>query len=164
MTTMSSPYSNTYMFLPISPTPPSGMMRSGVSLVAGVVVMAWSRLVQNKVSWSASAVAAGIGADAWSAAWSSVPEVGSVAAGGVAMAIPVAADGASVSTALPLVLPTRRSRASMSASGSLAMSSNRVGSVRPLVQGEGRMVHGERDGVARPGRGIDGSGGPVDPR
>src|SRR5438094_4089084 len=26
-TTMSSPYSNTYMFLPISPTPPSGMMR-----------------------------------------------------------------------------------------------------------------------------------------
>ena len=29
MTTISSPYSNTYMFLPISPTPPSGMMRSG---------------------------------------------------------------------------------------------------------------------------------------
>src|SRR5688572_18467622 len=29
ITTMSSPYSNTYMFLPISPTPPSGMMRSG---------------------------------------------------------------------------------------------------------------------------------------
>src|SRR4029079_5442213 len=27
MTTMSSPYSNTYMFLPISPTPPSGMIR-----------------------------------------------------------------------------------------------------------------------------------------
>src|SRR3954468_1461684 len=27
ITTMSSPYSNTYMFLPISPTPPSGMMR-----------------------------------------------------------------------------------------------------------------------------------------
>ncbi len=32
ITTMSSPYSKTYMFLPISPTPPSGMMRSGVSL------------------------------------------------------------------------------------------------------------------------------------
>ena len=31
MTTISSPYSKTYMFLPISPTPPSGMMRSGVS-------------------------------------------------------------------------------------------------------------------------------------
>src|SRR5258705_9432034 len=31
MTTMSSPYSMTYMFLPISPTPPSGMIRSGVS-------------------------------------------------------------------------------------------------------------------------------------
>ena len=28
MTTISSPYSKTYMFLPISPTPPSGMMRS----------------------------------------------------------------------------------------------------------------------------------------
>ena len=27
MTTMSSPYSNTYMFLPISPTPPRGMIR-----------------------------------------------------------------------------------------------------------------------------------------
>src|SRR5690242_14328374 len=27
ITTMSSPYSNTYMFLPISPTPPSGMIR-----------------------------------------------------------------------------------------------------------------------------------------
>ena len=33
MTTISSPYSKTYMFLPISPTPPSGMMRSGWSLV-----------------------------------------------------------------------------------------------------------------------------------
>src|SRR4029077_588137 len=32
----SSPYSNTYMFLPISPTPPSGMMRSGWSLVGGI--------------------------------------------------------------------------------------------------------------------------------
>src|SRR3954447_9204997 len=31
MTTMSSPYSTTYMFLPISPTPPSGMIRSGLS-------------------------------------------------------------------------------------------------------------------------------------
>src|SRR5262245_15101796 len=31
MTTMSSPYSTTYMFLPISPTPPSGMILSGVS-------------------------------------------------------------------------------------------------------------------------------------
>src|ERR671925_1453109 len=31
ITTMSSPYSKTYMFLPISPTPPSGMMRSGWS-------------------------------------------------------------------------------------------------------------------------------------
>jgi hypothetical protein len=31
MTTMSSRNSNTYMFLPISPTPPSGMMRSGSS-------------------------------------------------------------------------------------------------------------------------------------
>ena len=30
ITTMSSPYSKQYMFLPISPTPPSGMMRSGV--------------------------------------------------------------------------------------------------------------------------------------
>jgi hypothetical protein len=29
MTTISSRYSKTYMFLPISPTPPSGMMRSG---------------------------------------------------------------------------------------------------------------------------------------
>src|ERR671934_456162 len=29
MTTMSSPYSNTNMFLPISPTPPSGMIRRG---------------------------------------------------------------------------------------------------------------------------------------
>ncbi len=36
MTTMSSPYSKTYMFLPISPTPPSGMMRSGVSGVTGI--------------------------------------------------------------------------------------------------------------------------------
>src|SRR4029077_15327400 len=36
MTTISSPYSNTYMFLPISPTPPSGMMRSGWSLVGGI--------------------------------------------------------------------------------------------------------------------------------
>src|SRR6266566_672974 len=30
-TTMSSPYSKTYMFLPISPTPPSGMMRRSLS-------------------------------------------------------------------------------------------------------------------------------------
>src|SRR6266576_4973411 len=37
MTTMSSPYSNTYMFLPISPTPPSGMILSGV-LEVGMVV------------------------------------------------------------------------------------------------------------------------------
>src|SRR6187401_2594006 len=29
ITTMSSPYSNRYMFLPISPTPPRGMIRSG---------------------------------------------------------------------------------------------------------------------------------------
>ena len=36
MTTMSSPYSMTYMFLPISPTPPSGMIRSGVSPGSGV--------------------------------------------------------------------------------------------------------------------------------
>ena len=35
MTTISSPYSNTYMFLPISPTPPSGMIRSGSSLAVG---------------------------------------------------------------------------------------------------------------------------------
>ena len=31
ITTISSPYSKTYMFLPISPTPPSGMIRSGGS-------------------------------------------------------------------------------------------------------------------------------------
>src|SRR3990172_11547932 len=35
MTTMSSPYSKTNMFLPISPTPPSGMIRSGVPVGAG---------------------------------------------------------------------------------------------------------------------------------
>ena len=40
MTTMSSPYSNTYMFLPISPTPPSGMIRSGwSSWLLGLMVM-----------------------------------------------------------------------------------------------------------------------------
>src|SRR6476620_5361663 len=33
ITTISSRYSNTYMFLPISPTPPSGMIRSGWSLL-----------------------------------------------------------------------------------------------------------------------------------
>ena len=38
MTTMSSPYSNTYMFLPISPTPPSGMMRRGRS---GPAIGSW---------------------------------------------------------------------------------------------------------------------------
>src|SRR5450759_3972070 len=43
MTTISSPYSKTYMFLPISPTPPSGMMRSGVSLVAGFWLVMASR-------------------------------------------------------------------------------------------------------------------------
>src|SRR5438552_3086093 len=37
MTTMSSPYSNTYMFLPISPTPPSGMILSGM-LEVGMTV------------------------------------------------------------------------------------------------------------------------------
>src|SRR5256885_10078301 len=37
MTTMSSPYSNTYMFLPISPTPPSGMILSGM-LEVGMAV------------------------------------------------------------------------------------------------------------------------------
>ena len=40
MTTMSSPYSNTYMFLPISPTPPSGMMRSGWS-----VLVVWVKVI-----------------------------------------------------------------------------------------------------------------------
>src|SRR5664280_85795 len=43
MTTMSSPYSNTYMFLPISPTPPRGMMRSGVSLETGFWLVMASR-------------------------------------------------------------------------------------------------------------------------
>ncbi len=42
MTTMSSPYSNTYMFLPISPTPPSGMMRSGTSgFVVDIGFLSW---------------------------------------------------------------------------------------------------------------------------
>ena len=59
MTTMSSPYSNTYMFLPISPTPPSGMMRSGV---VGIRHRVWcpcgsSRGGQNRVSWEASSAA-----------------------------------------------------------------------------------------------------------
>ncbi len=36
ITTISSRYSKTYMFLPISPTPPSGMMRSGWSFVVGI--------------------------------------------------------------------------------------------------------------------------------
>src|SRR4051794_4154624 len=35
ITTISSPYSNTYMFLPISPTPPSGMMRR-IGWAAGI--------------------------------------------------------------------------------------------------------------------------------
>src|SRR5258706_238177 len=39
ITTMSSPYSMTYMFLPISPTPPSGMIRSGVSPDGGAGVI-----------------------------------------------------------------------------------------------------------------------------
>src|SRR6185503_2622381 len=44
MTTMSSPYSNTYMFLPISPTPPSGMMRRiglGVVGIRGGGLVSW---------------------------------------------------------------------------------------------------------------------------
>ena len=47
MTTMSSPYSNTYMFLPISPTPPSGMIRSGWF---GVWHRGWSRFVVRRGS------------------------------------------------------------------------------------------------------------------
>ena len=39
ITTISSRYSKTYMFLPISPTPPSGMIRSGWSLVGGILVL-----------------------------------------------------------------------------------------------------------------------------
>src|SRR3954447_12820944 len=38
MTMMSSPYSNTYMFLPISPTPPSGMMRSWSAAPGDIVI------------------------------------------------------------------------------------------------------------------------------
>src|SRR5512143_2271834 len=39
ITTISSRYSKTYMFLPISPTPPSGMIRSGWSLVGGILFL-----------------------------------------------------------------------------------------------------------------------------
>ena len=39
ITTISSRYSKTYMFLPISPTPPSGMIRSGWSFVGGILVL-----------------------------------------------------------------------------------------------------------------------------
>src|SRR6478609_5289537 len=39
MTTISSRYSKTYMFLPISPTPPSGMILSGWSLFGGIGVL-----------------------------------------------------------------------------------------------------------------------------
>ena len=53
MTTMSSPYSKTYMFLPISPTPPSGMMRSGFVSDA----MGWfGSFSQKRVSWSSGPV------------------------------------------------------------------------------------------------------------
>src|SRR5207344_844193 len=46
MTTISSRYSNTYMFLPISPTPPSGMMRSGWSdVLVGIWVLEQGELV-----------------------------------------------------------------------------------------------------------------------
>ena len=46
MTTISSPYSKTYMFLPISPTPPSGMMRSGWSL--GVVIASCAPFLEER--------------------------------------------------------------------------------------------------------------------
>ena len=52
ITTISSPYSKTYMFLPISPTPPSGMMRSGMVWFVGghrFLVRA-----QKRLSWSVS--------------------------------------------------------------------------------------------------------------
>src|SRR5215218_1356967 len=45
MTTMSSPYSNTYMFLPISPTPPRGMIRRewlGVAIRGECFPSRWS--------------------------------------------------------------------------------------------------------------------------
>ena len=56
MTTISSRYSNTYMFLPISPTPPSGMMRSGWSLVGGMGVLGMG---QKRVSWGVGSSAGG---------------------------------------------------------------------------------------------------------
>ena len=53
ITTMSSPYSKTYMFLPISPTPPSGMIRSGFVSDA----MGWvGSFSQKRVSWSSRPV------------------------------------------------------------------------------------------------------------
>src|SRR5262245_42445893 len=52
ITTMSSPNSNTYMFLPISPTPPSGMMRrgrSGPAMVRGSEERGVRRDVERRV-------------------------------------------------------------------------------------------------------------------
>src|ERR1043165_422187 len=48
ITTMSSPYSNTYMFLPISPTPPSGMIRR----TGWVVDMCGGGLASCSAWWS----------------------------------------------------------------------------------------------------------------
>src|ERR1035437_3482736 len=41
-TTMSSPYSKTYMFLPISPTPPSGIIRRGIWLSSIITRVGWA--------------------------------------------------------------------------------------------------------------------------
>src|SRR6187455_3569592 len=59
ITTMSSPYSKQYMFLPISPTPPSGMMRSGVlgSGIRGGIHGVARFGDQKRVSWEASSAA-----------------------------------------------------------------------------------------------------------
>ena len=63
MTTISSRYSKTYMFLPISPTPPSGMMRSGWSVVVwGIGVLGMGqKSVSCGVASSVAGVADGVG-------------------------------------------------------------------------------------------------------
>ena len=85
MTTMSSPYSKTYMFLPISPTPPSGMMRSGwSSVVAGmsVPVVGWSEEGQLGVGRRSAGVGDELRSAAASAAGLGAPMSARVAIGG----------------------------------------------------------------------------------
>ena len=127
ITTISSPYSNTYMFLPISPTPPSGMMRSGWSSMGAFFVLGMARRAS-----AGRGRLAGCAEDGWRGVRGIVPAWSRRTAGRSARHVRSLAGVAATVGAAGSAPPSRRRRASRSAPGTPAMSATALGSIVPV--------------------------------